>query len=102
METMAKIKLEENIKKELRSTSRSLNQLARDCGIPVSVLHGWANGTLPSARNLHQIIKLAKCLDKTLEELLFGRKLDDQISTLQSFTLVDGKNSYRITVKKLS
>jgi len=88
---------------EMKRRKVSLNQLAKDCGIPVSVLHGWVNGILPSAKNLYLVRKLSICLDLSVEELLFGLS-DKEVARniLFSTTFIDDGTKYRLTVEKLT
>lgn len=99
---MAKIVIEKILKREVKSRKIAMNQLAQECGIPASVLHGWANGTLPSAKNLHHIQTLSTYLRISVEELLFGSKGIIQNKVLFSSTFVDGDSEYRIVLEKMS
>lgn len=94
------IKLKEILEKELKRRNLSINHVARDCEIPVSVLHGWVNGTLPSAKNLHHIKTLGKYLGMHMDEMLFE---EDERSSLILFTstFMDGDTQYKLTVEKI-
>lgn len=65
-----KIELQYILKRELKTRNLTINGLAKDCGIPTSVLHGWLQGVLPSAKNLHHIGALAKKFDLPVSVLL--------------------------------
>ncbi len=102
MDNMAKFKLHENLKKALDANDQSITQLAKECKIPVSVLHGWLNGTLPSAKNLHHVIKLSTHLEVTFEELLFGHKgTQAQSTNVLICNFMDGGDKYRLIIQKI-
>lgn len=102
MDNMAKFKLHESLKGALDAHDKSITQLAKECKIPVSVLHGWVNGTLPSAKNLHHVIKLSTHLEVSIEELLFGQKsVQGQSHNIFSCNFVDGGDKYRLIVQKI-
>lgn len=88
--------------KEKRSLS--LKKIASDCGIPPSVLHGWINGTIPSAKNLHLVFKLAKYLGLEIDELLFGQRIinDGLSKSIHSSVFTDGNSKYLLKVVKIS
>jgi hypothetical protein len=94
------IKLKEILAKELERRNLSINHVARDCEIPVSVLHGWVHGTLPSAKNLHHIKTLSKYLGMRMDDMLFE---EEQRSSLILFTstFMDGDTQYKLTVEKI-
>ena len=103
IEDMAKFKLHEALKDMLEQHDKSITQLARECKIPVSVLHGWVNGTLPSARNLHHIVKLSNHLEVTIEELLFGlKKSSKEPNDIFSCQFDDGEEKYKLIIRKVS
>lgn len=99
---MTKVMIDKVIKKEAKMRKMAINQMAIECSIPTSILHSWANGTLPSAKNLHHIQTLSKYLGITVEELLFGIKGNTQNKILFSSTFVDGDSEYRIVLEKIS
>jgi len=100
---MAKTMIAKILQSEMKKKKISINKLAKDCGIPVSVLHGWINGTLPSAKNLSLLYKLSLCLEVPFEELLFGiKRKDDGRVILFSTTFVDEDNKYRFVVEKIT
>ena len=102
MEIMAKFKLHESLKGALSAHDKSITQLAKECKIPVSVLHGWVNGTLPSAKNLHHIFRLSLHLEVSIEELLFGvERNPKQSSHLFSCNFIDGGDKYRLIIQKI-
>ena len=94
------IKLKEILAKELERRNLSINHVARDCDIPVSVLHGWVNGTLPSAKNLYHVKILAKYMGMRLDELLFEEEQRSSL-TLFTSTFMDGDTQYKPTVEKI-
>lgn len=83
--------------------SLSIKKISSDSGIPQSVLHGWINGTIPSAKNLHLVFKLARYLDLHIEELLFGRLVTkhETSESLHSTFFVDKGTKYLLTIKKM-
>jgi transcriptional regulator with XRE-family HTH domain len=96
------IKLHQVIKRELKSRNISLNELARICKIPVSTLHGWGQGTPPSARNLHLLKNLSDYLSLSIAELLFNAKENVKESEiLVSTTFTDSDRRYRLVIEKL-
>ena len=102
MDNMAKFKLHETLKGALNAHDKSITQLAKECKIPVSVLHGWVNGTLPSAKNLHHVLKLSLHLEVSIEELLFGARSSKETSNnVFSCNFVDGNEKYRLIIQKI-
>lgn len=97
-----KVHLKDVLKRQLKARNESLNSLARNCGIPLSVIHGWVNGVLPSARNLHHIQTLAEYLDVSISMLLFNTREEKSKSTiLFSSEFADGEPKYRLLVEKV-
>lgn len=96
------IKLDEILKNELERRKLSINEVAKECKIAPSVLHGWINGTLPSAKNLHHIQTLSKFLGISAEDMLFNSK-EDSTSRLILFssTFMDGDTQYKLTIEKI-
>lgn len=94
--------LKKILKSELERRKLSINQVANDCNIPSSVLHGWINGTLPSAKNLHHIKTLSDYLGISTDQMLFnseGRSRTHLI--LFSSTFMDGDVQYKLTIEKV-
>ena len=90
------------IKREIKARDLSLSELAKRCKIPISTLHGWAQGTPPSARNLHLVKNLSDCLQLSVTELLFNIKENEKpIETLVSTTFMDSSRKYRLVIEKL-
>ena len=98
---MVEIKLSKVLQKELKARKITINLLAKECGIPVSVLHGWVNGILPSAKNLHHIHTLSRFLGLTTDQLLFNFASKSNQHTLFSSTFMDGKTQYKLTIEKV-
>ena len=98
---MIEIKLSKVLQKEMKARKITINNLAKECRIPVSVLHGWVNGTLPSAKNLHHIHTLSRHLNLSTDQLLFNLSPGNNLHTLFSSTFMDGKTQYRLTVEKM-
>ena len=84
--------------------SLSIKKISSDCGIPQSVLHGWINGTIPSAKNLYLVFRLAKYLDLNIEELLFGSRInsDEFSEILHSSSFIDEGSKYLLKIQKIS
>lgn len=76
--------------------------MARDCGIPISVLHGWVNGTIPSAKNLHHIKSLCTYLQVSIDKLLFDENLTRASLILFQSEFMDGKTKYKLIIEKVS
>lgn len=97
-----RVELQKVLKRELKARNLTINGLARECGIPVSVLHGWINGVLPSAKNLHHIAALAKCFALPVSVLLFNQdELKPNVTTLFNSEFADGEHRYRLSVEKI-
>ena len=96
------IKLKDSLAKELKRRKLSITKLAKSCGIPTSVLHGWINGTLPSAKNLHLIKVLSDYLKLPVDEMLFEENEEKDPSSLILFssTFRDGDAQYKLTIEK--
>lgn len=101
MTNMNEIKLSQVLKNELKSRELTINKMARDCEIPASVLHGWINGTMPSAKNIHHIKTLSVYLNIPIDKLLFDNSTMPSRSILFSSTFMDGKTQYKLTIEKL-
>ncbi len=101
MFSMTEIKLSTALKSELKVRDLTINKMARDCAIPVSVLHGWINGTIPSAKNIHHIKTLSEYLNISVEKLLFNNVAAPSRLILFSSTFMDGKTQYKVTIEKL-
>lgn len=98
-----KVILETTLKRELKARRLTINAVAKACSIPISVLHSWVNGVLPSAKNLHHIATLANYLEIPVATLLFGETENSKSEiSLFSSTFKDGKSEYRMTIKKVS
>lgn len=96
-----KIFLADVLKREMKSRQISLTELSLETNIPKSTLHGWANGTIPSARHLHLVLKLSEYLKVSIGELLFNvrdEKHENQILFSTEFS--DGGSRYKFIVEK--
>lgn len=97
-----KVELQLVLKRELKDRHLTINGLARECRIPVSVLHGWIQGVLPSAKNLHHIATLAKCLKLPVSVLLFNKnEATPDATVLFNSEFADGDHKYRLSVEKI-
>ncbi len=102
MQIDMKVQLQQVLKRELKSRGESINVVARSCKIPLSVLHGWCNGVLPSAKNLHHIKNLSDYFGVPVSLLLFN-SLDEKSSAVVLFSseFADGDMKYRLLVEKI-
>ena len=97
-----KVQLSTVLKREFKSRDESANSIARACKIPISVLHGWINGVLPSAKNLHHVHTLSEYLSVPVSTLLFNvRDETNETSILFSSEFADGDMKYRLLVEKI-
>ena len=97
-----KVELQTVLKRELKSRKLTINSLAKTCGIPISVLHSWVQGVLPSAKNLHHVATLAQHLELPVAVLLFNteeQRADSVILFNSEFA--DGELKYRLSVEKI-
>lgn len=97
-----KVELQNVLKREIKDRHLTINALAIECEIPVSVLHSWVNGVLPSAKNLHHIGSLSKFLNLPVSVLLFNEREDRPETTiLFNSEFADGDHKYRLSVEKI-
>ena len=97
-----KVELQQVLKRELKIRHMTINGLARECSIPVSVLHSWLQGVLPSAKNLHHIATLARVLGLPVSVLLFNKDEDKpNTTTLFNSEFADGDHKYKLSVEKI-
>ena len=96
------LKLKDVLKRELKTRNESIQTVAKACKIPRATLHGWLQGMLPSAKNMHHLKSLADYLGISLTTLLFNLKDDrSEASILFTSTFVDQDKRYRLTIEKL-
>lgn len=96
------IRMKDVLKRELRARNESINGLARACKIPVATLHGWLQGVLPTAKNIHYLKTLSDHLGISLSVLLFNEAESERGSSiLFSSTFVDEEKRYRLVIEKL-
>jgi len=97
-----KVQLDSVLKREIRARGQSINSVSKACGIPLSVLHSWVNGVLPSAKNLHHIHTLSNYLGLPISILLFNAREDKNLSSvLFSSEFADGDLKYRLLIEKI-
>lgn len=89
--------LKKNLQKILER--RELTKASKAIGVPVATLHGWLTGAVPSIKHLNSLIKLAKYLDMTLDELLIESNGTDAKETLMAFRFGD-KDEFKLIVEK--
>ena len=96
------VKLKEVLNREFKSRGESINEVARACKIPVATLHGWTQGTLPTAKNLHFMKALSQHLGLSLSGLIFNEKEESSAATvLFSSTFLDEGKQYRLIIEKV-
>lgn len=97
-----KVELQTVLKRELKNRHLTINSVAQSCKVPVSVLHGWMNGVLPSAKNLHHVAVLAKFLGLPVSILLFNKiESTNESTTLFNSEFSDGDHKYRLSIVKV-
>lgn len=98
-----KIQLQNVLRRELRSRQLSINSVAKACNIPGSVLHGWLNGALPSAKNLLHLKKLSEFFNLPISVLLFNT-IDEPKATniVMVSEFLDGDVRYRLFIEKVT
>lgn len=85
------------LKKHLQG--KNLSQIARELGIPKTLLHEWVQTSrTPSFKNIQHVKKLADYLSLSLNELLIGEQNENLIKTI---TFSDENKRYRIRIDKL-
>lgn len=92
------LKLSQVLQREL--SGKNISQIAKQIRVSKSLIHDWTSSRrLPNAKNFPALLKLAKYLGLTLEELIFDKTSPQKI-TLASTTFSDSGNSYRIEIEK--
>lgn len=92
------MKFSEVLKKRLKD--RNLSQVARQLGIPKTLLHEWMNAKrTPSFRNIRYLKNLADYFSLSLDELLLEEKVDKSI--INSLTFEDNGCKYRIKIERV-
>ncbi len=91
------MKFSETIKKRLKD--KNLSKVARELGIPKTLLHEWVQAKRqPSFKNINHIKNLADYLSMSLDELLVGESND---SLITSVTFDDSGKKYRIKIERI-
>lgn len=97
-----RVELQTVLKRELKNRHLTINGLAKSCKIPISVLHGWVNGVLPSAKNLHHVAVLSKYFGLPVSVLLFNKTENSTEATvLFNSEFADGEHQYRLSIVKV-
>lgn len=101
-----RIKLSEFIQSELQKRNLSITKLAAETGIPRSLLHDWVQSNISPTlnnKNIKHIEKLSDFFGVSIVRLIFGN-IDEKskATTLFSSTFKDGRNSYRLTVERIT
>jgi transcriptional regulator with XRE-family HTH domain len=101
-----KLKLSEVIQNELQRRNLSITKLSSETGIPRSLLHDWIQSNISPTlnnKNIKYIEKLSDYFGVSIVKLIFGN-IDEKskATTLFSSTFKDGRNSYRLTVEKIT
>lgn len=85
------------LKKKLKD--RNLAQVARELGIPKTLLHEWIHAKRsPSFKNIGYLKRLADYLSLSLDELLLEENNEQIIS---SVTFEDNGRKYRIKIERV-
>lgn len=91
------MKFSEVIKKHLKD--KNLSHVARELGIPKTLLHEWVQANrVPSLKNIKHIKSLADYLSLSLNDLLLG---EDNDRVLNSLTFDDEGKKYRIKIERI-
>lgn len=91
------MKIADVLKKKLKD--KNLAQVARELGIPKTLLHEWVQAKrTPSFKNVGHLKRLADYLSLSLEELLLQEASDRVIS---SVTFDDNGRKYRIKIERV-
>lgn len=96
---MSSLKLSKVLKREIGTRTQA--SVAEGAGISKTLLNDWVSSRRnPGGKNFPQLLKLAKYLGLSLEELLFDIKpTKKQVLAQARFT--DQGNEYRINIEKL-
>lgn len=73
----AELRLSRILRDLLKQRDMTASQLSRSAKVPKSVLSDWLSGTNP--RNIPQLMRVAKSLGVSLEQLCFGYEDGDGI-----------------------
>lgn len=96
------IKLKDVLKRELKNRGESLSLVARKTKIPLSTIHNWSTGTLPTAKNLHYIKILADYFGISISTILFNVSEDrSKENILFSSEFTDENRRYRLVIEKI-
>lgn len=99
----SELKLSEILKTELQQRNMSAHEICKKLAIPASVFNGWLHNAQPSAKNLHQVKKLADFFDLPLSVLLFNASSEDNSAEVLFSSVFKDKNAkYRLTIEKIS
>lgn len=94
--------LQKILERELYRRKLSINFLASECNIPISVLHGWVkDGAAPSGKNLVHVKTLSNYFGISVDELLFQEEDEPPHLILFSSTFRDGGTQYKLTIEKM-
>lgn len=96
------IHFSKNLKKFIKEHNLSLKDLSQKLNVPISTIHGWLNGTLPS--NIITIKKIAILLNCSMDELCFNEKklLAPTSHKLESNLVLSlGDEKYQVVLVKI-
>lgn len=96
--------LQEVLEKEFKRRKLTINKVARECDMPISVLHGWLkDGVIPSGKSLNYIKSLSEFLGIPISYLLFKEKSEAPSRLiLFSSTFRDGDTQYKLTIERIT
>lgn len=93
--------LKDRLKNLLKQHDMTAAQLSRSTEISVQTLNNWLQGQTP--RNIHQVKKVAKHFDLTVDEMVFGEPpKTQQKSVIEEFAeneIYAGK--YEVILRKI-
>ncbi len=94
------IKLKQSLKKHLEKNMITQNQLATNIGIRPSSFHAYLNGAIP--RGLETIIKIARELNLSLDELVFNQRAasSNQDIPISESVLLGLLGKYELVISK--
>lgn len=96
------VKIKEVLKRELKNRGESLSHVAKKTKIPLSTLHGWSTGVLPTAKNLHLIKTLSDYFGISIATILFNvHEETSKEKILFSSEFTDELRRYRLVIEKL-
>lgn len=91
------MKLKENLQKILDERGLKASELSRISGIPKQRISDWLAGA--SVRNIEQLRLVAKTLETSIDELMFGDKIP--LKEIKSTDPFAEPQEFKITVQRV-